>query len=75
MRIRFVSCRKTGPKKDAIRSYVEVDFVENTTKKAMAIRKSKELSAVLGPPEDIVLGTSSSFPISSYREMVADLRT
>ena len=38
--------------------YIEIDFAENTTKKAMAIRKSKELSAVLGKPEDVSLGAS-----------------
>ncbi len=37
-------------------SYVEIDFPENTTKKAMAIRKSKELSSHLGKPEDVRLG-------------------
>ena len=36
--------------------YIEIDFAENTTKKAMTIRKSKELSAVLGKPEDVSLG-------------------
>ncbi len=38
--------------------YIEIDFSENTTKKAMAIRKNKELSAVLGKPEDVSLGES-----------------
>ena len=36
--------------------YVELDFAENTTKKAMAIRKNRELSAILGKPEDVSLG-------------------
>ena len=49
-------CRKTGPKKESLRSYVEVDFAENTMKKAMAIRKSRELSAVLGGSGAITLG-------------------
>ena len=35
---------------------MEIDFPENTTKKAMAIRKSKELSSHLGKPEDVKLG-------------------
>lgn len=47
---------KTGPKKDVLAKYIEIDLAENTTKKAMAIRKSKELSAVLGKPEDVSLG-------------------
>ncbi|KAH9911196.1 leucine carboxyl methyltransferase [Fomitopsis serialis] len=49
----------TGPRKDLLRAYLEVDFAEITTKKAMAIRKSKELSAVLGKPEDISIGEPS----------------
>ena len=48
--------RQTGTKKDVLAKYVEIDLAENTTKKAMAIRKSKELSAVLGKPEDVSLG-------------------
>ncbi|KAJ7675490.1 leucine carboxyl methyltransferase [Mycena rosella] len=38
----------TGAHKDALAAYVELDFPEITSKKAMAIRKSKDLSAVLG---------------------------
>ncbi|KAF8133125.1 S-adenosyl-L-methionine-dependent methyltransferase [Mycena galopus ATCC 62051] len=38
-------CIATGAHKDALAAYVEMDFPEITTKKAMAIRKSKELSA------------------------------
>ena len=45
--------------------YIEIDFAENTTKKAMTIRKSKELSAVLGKPEDVSLGAS---PLPLQRE-------
>lgn len=33
---------------ESISSYIELDFPENTGKKAMAIRKSKPLSAILG---------------------------
>ena len=36
-------------------TYIEIDFSENTTKKAMAIRKSRELSACLGSPDEINL--------------------
>ena len=39
-----------------LRAYFEVDFAEITTKKAMAIRKSRDISAVLGRPEDITVG-------------------
>lgn len=35
--------------------YIELDFTEVTTKKAMAIKKNKELVHVLG--EEVVLGT------------------
>lgn len=48
--------RQTGAKKDVLTRYVEIDFPEVTTKKAMAIRKSKELSAHLGKPEEVALG-------------------
>jgi hypothetical protein len=36
-----------------------MDFPEVTTKKAMAIKKSKELLSVLGNAEDITLGICS----------------
>lgn len=39
-----------------IRNYVEVDFMEVTTKKAMCIKKSRELLQVLGDPHEIKLG-------------------
>lgn len=35
-------------------TYVEIDFAEVTSKKAMMIRKSKELSAIVG--EDMRIG-------------------
>jgi len=37
---------------------LELDFPDIVTKKAMAIRKSRELSAALGSPEDIIVGES-----------------
>ncbi|KZT72270.1 leucine carboxyl methyltransferase [Daedalea quercina L-15889] len=65
----------TGPRKDLLRAYFEIDFAEITTKKAMAIRKSKELSVVLGKPEDIKIangGTSLHAP--KYHLLAGDLR-
>ncbi|KAF8070720.1 S-adenosyl-L-methionine-dependent methyltransferase [Lyophyllum atratum] len=66
----------TGTHKDALATYVEMDFPEVTSKKAMAIRKSKELSAVLGTsPSDIQVahgGTALHSP--KYHLLPADLR-
>ncbi|KAI0359601.1 leucine carboxyl methyltransferase [Trametes cingulata] len=65
----------TGPKKDVLARYIEIDFAEITTKKAMAIRKSKELSVILGNPEDVSLangGTALHSPV--YNLLAADLR-
>ena len=45
--------RQTGPHKDHLAVYAEFDLVENTLKKAMAIRKNKELSEQL---ENVTLG-------------------
>jgi hypothetical protein len=39
--------------KEKLANYVEIDFPEVTSKKVMCIRKSKELSAVLGDAADI----------------------
>ncbi|KAI0819543.1 leucine carboxyl methyltransferase [Trametes gibbosa] len=67
--------RITGPKKDVLARYVEIDFPEVTTRKAMAIRKSKELSTHLGKPEEVSLangGTTLHSPI--YNLLASDLR-
>lgn len=48
--------RKTGPHGDTLRSYVEVDFGEITSKKSMSIMKSRELREVLGDPDSIHIG-------------------
>ena len=45
--------RQTGPRKDDLATYIELDLAENTTKKAMSIRKNKELGEQL---EGVVLG-------------------
>lgn len=50
---------QTSPLKVHISSYVEIDFPEVTARKAMAIRKSKELSAVLGSADAIRISLSS----------------
>ncbi|KAK7036429.1 carboxy methyl transferase for protein phosphatase 2A [Paramarasmius palmivorus] len=63
----------TGPYKDILAAYIELDFAENTMKKAMAIRKSKELGAILG--NDVKLaqgGTALHSPV--YHLIPADLR-
>ncbi|KAH7928678.1 leucine carboxyl methyltransferase [Leucogyrophana mollusca] len=65
----------TGPRKDSLGSYIEIDFPDVTTKKAMAIRKSKVLSDVLGPPESVHLshgGTALHAP--KYHLLPVDLR-
>jgi [phosphatase 2A protein]-leucine-carboxy methyltransferase len=56
-----VKRRQTGPYKDVIRSYVEVDFPEITTKKSMSIKKSKDLLQVLGKPDEVKLGEIKDF--------------
>ncbi|CCL99248.1 uncharacterized protein FIBRA_01263 [Fibroporia radiculosa] len=65
----------TDPRKGCLRAYCELDFPAVTTKKAMAIRKSKELSAVLGSPDSVSLshgGTALHAP--TYHLLPADLR-
>lgn len=48
--------REAGKQSSHLRTYVEVDFPEITTKKAMAIKKNKELLSTLGDASQISLG-------------------
>ncbi len=48
--------RQTGPHKDILAAYIEVDFSEITTKKAMAISKSRYLKTVLGDSSSVKIG-------------------
>jgi len=52
--------------------YIEIDFPEVTAKKAMAIRKSKDLSMILGDAKLANGGTSLHAPV--YNLLSADLR-
>ncbi|KAF9560962.1 leucine carboxyl methyltransferase [Agrocybe pediades] len=66
----------TGPLNDSLHAYVEVDFPEITTKKTMAIRKSKDLSSGLGDPTAISLAQGGTALHSSrYHLLPADLRS
>lgn len=47
--------------------YIEIDFPEITTKKAMAIRKSKELMSGLGDAGNVSLGRSILRSCSSHK--------
>lgn len=65
----------TGPRSHVLRSYLELDFPDVVTKKAMAIRKSRELSAVLGSPESIVIASGgTALHSSKYHLLSCDLR-
>ncbi|THH13663.1 hypothetical protein EW146_g6580 [Bondarzewia mesenterica] len=65
----------TGPHASRLAKYIELDFPEITTKKAMAIRKSKILSAGLGSPDSVSVGgggTTLRSPV--YNLFPVDLR-
>ncbi|KAH9942177.1 leucine carboxyl methyltransferase [Epithele typhae] len=64
-----------GPRKDAVARYVEIDFPENTTKKAMAIRKHAVLHEPLGGLANLSFdngGTTVHSPV--YHLLATDLR-
>ncbi|KDQ28245.1 hypothetical protein PLEOSDRAFT_1089644 [Pleurotus ostreatus PC15] len=50
----------TGPWKDTLSKYIELDFPEITTKKTMAITKSRELSSLLGKPGEVQIDKSGT---------------
>lgn len=59
----------------SLSKYIEIDFPEITTKKAMIIKKKQELSSLLGTPETVKLGRGGIDLLSSeYSLLGADLR-
>ncbi|THV06210.1 leucine carboxyl methyltransferase [Dendrothele bispora CBS 962.96] len=65
----------TGPLKDQLAAYVEIDFPEVTTKKAMAIKKSKDLTAIFGDSNQIKLAQGGvCLHAPNYHLLGADLR-
>jgi len=71
----FGGLQQTGIHKESLATYVEIDFPEITSKKAMAIRKNKELGVVLGDSTEVHLvngGTALHSP--KYHLLSADLR-
>ncbi|KAJ7594892.1 S-adenosyl-L-methionine-dependent methyltransferase [Mycena floridula] len=57
----------TGLHQKSLARYIELDFAEITSKKAMAICKSKELSVALG--SEIKIGALYSFPLLLYSQV------
>ncbi|KAJ3572114.1 hypothetical protein NP233_g3295 [Leucocoprinus birnbaumii] len=68
-------CQITGPHKEVIRSYIELDFPEITTKKAMSIKKSRELLQILGSADEVKLANGgAALHAPRYHLLAADLR-
>ncbi|KAH8994418.1 leucine carboxyl methyltransferase [Lactarius akahatsu] len=66
----------SGTHAEQLHKYIELDFAENTSRKAMSIRKSKVLSAALGSPDAVSVGgggTTLRSPV--YNLLPVDLRT
>ncbi|TFK23147.1 leucine carboxyl methyltransferase [Coprinopsis marcescibilis] len=63
----------TGAYNEELSTYIEVDFPEIVTKKAMAIRKSKDMSQVLG--EAKVAGGGTALHSAKYHLLSGDLRS
>ncbi|KAF7782721.1 hypothetical protein Agabi119p4_2097 [Agaricus bisporus var. burnettii] len=67
--------RKTGPHKDTLIKYFEVDFGEITSKKSMSIMKNRELRDVLGGSNHIQIAEGGTVLHSQqYHLLAADLR-
>ncbi|PCH35558.1 leucine carboxyl methyltransferase [Wolfiporia cocos MD-104 SS10] len=70
-----VPCQITSARMEWLKAYFELDFPEVTMKKAMAIRKSRELSVVLGKPEDLSLANGgAALHAPTYHLLPADIR-
>ncbi|KAF9019758.1 leucine carboxyl methyltransferase [Hymenopellis radicata] len=65
----------TGEHNSHLAKYIEIDFPEITSKKAMTIQKSKPLGSVLGDPAKIqVSGGGTGLKSPRYNLVPADLR-
>ncbi|KAF9047438.1 leucine carboxyl methyltransferase [Panaeolus papilionaceus] len=62
----------TGPLNKQLRMYIEIDLPDNTTKKAMAIKKHRELVNILG--ESTVAQGGTALRSSRYNLLPGDLR-
>ncbi|KAI0061215.1 leucine carboxyl methyltransferase [Artomyces pyxidatus] len=66
----------TGPHGNRLAKYIELDFPDITSRKAMTIRKSQLLSAVLGSPDNVAIGSGGTALWSPvYNLLPVDLRS